>query len=42
VVAIPGFKNVTQVASNYQTMDHGITKDDFEYIKDCLKIFKQD
>lgn len=42
VVAIPGFKNVAQVESNYQTMGQGITKDDFDYIIDCLKIFKQD
>ena len=39
--AIPGFKNVTQVESNYQTMGQGISKNDFDYIKDCIKIFKQ-
>ena len=41
-VAIPGFKNIAQVESNFQTMGHPISEDDINYIANTLAIFKQE
>lgn len=39
-VAIPGFKNVSQVESNYYTMSQSLSQEDINYISECLAIFK--
>lgn len=39
-VAIPGFKNVTQVEANFKTMGKPISEEDFRFVTDVLAIFK--
>jgi aryl-alcohol dehydrogenase-like predicted oxidoreductase len=41
-VAIPGFKNIAQVESNFRTMGQPISDDDIAYISETLAIFKQE
>ncbi|TFG95277.1 MAG: aldo/keto reductase [Calditrichales bacterium] len=39
-VAIPGFKNDSQVASNFETMKRTLTEDDIQFISENLNVFK--
>ena len=41
-VAIPGFKNVAQVESNFKTMGEVISTEDFQYITEILAVFKNE
>ncbi len=39
-VAIPGFKNIAQVQSNFKTMEYSLSQDDINYISESMSIFK--